>query len=79
MADGVDWVVTQQHSLPYSQIDSNLSLELDLLSDKVVAFSSLTSEESKALFEMTDAFYLPYSGFDSVIRPGPNISIHTLK
>ena len=79
MADGVDWVVTQQHSLPYSQIDSNLSLELDLLSDKVVAFSSLTSEESKALFEMTDAFYLPYSGFDSVNRPGPNISIHTLK
>jgi hypothetical protein len=34
------------------------------------------SEADDLVFEKQDAFFVPYSGFDHVVRPGPNFSVY---
>ena len=74
--EGVRWIVTQRHSLPYSQIDSSFATELAEAGRVVAHFPTAVPNDFGPRFELSDAFYLPYSGFDAVERPGPEITIH---
>ena len=73
---GVRWVVTQTHPLPVSQVDPEFARKLGRHGEAAAHFTSMRG--SRASFEMTDAFYVPYAGFGEVDRPGPELTIYKL-
>ena len=42
----------------------------------VKIFEAVRSSRTGNKYDMLDAFYLPYSGFDGVRRPGPNFILY---
>lgn len=77
LASGVRWVVTQTHPLPVSQIDPEFARQLLRHGEAAAHFTSMRGS-SRASFEMTDAFFVPYAGFGEVVRPGPELTIYKL-
>ena len=73
---GVRWVVAQTHPLPVSQVDPELDRQLRRHGEAAAQFTSMRG--SRASFEMTDAFYVPWAGFGEVDRPGPELTIYKL-
>ena len=74
---GVRWVVTQTHPLPLSQVDPEFALQLLRHGETAAHFNSVRGG-SRASFEKTDAFFVPYAGFGEVVRPGPELTIYEL-
>ena len=74
---GVRWVVTQTHPLPVSQVEPEFARQLRR-QGKAAAHFIPVQGSSRAAFEMTDAFFLPYAGFGGVDRPGPELTIYKL-
>ena len=74
---GVRWVVTQTHPLPVSQVDPGFARQL-LRHGEAAAHYNPMRGSSRASFEMTDAFFVPYAGFGEVVRPGPELTIYEL-
>ena len=74
---GVRWVVTQTHPLPVSQVDPGFSRQLLMHGEAAAHFNSMRGS-SRASFEMTDAYFVPYAGFGEVVRPGPELTIYKL-
>jgi len=71
-----DWIIVSRSALPYSHIPQRV---LDLLpSDyrlvQVVRAADLDVPGN--VYDIQDAFYLPYGGFKGVRRPGPNFEIY---
>ena len=77
LESGVRWVVTQTHPLPVSQVDPEFARQLRRHGEAAAKFTSMPGG-SRASFEMTDAFYVPYAGFGGVDRPGPELTIYKL-
>ena len=76
---GVRWVVTQSHPLPVSQVDPEFARQLRRHGEAAAQFTSMRGgSRSRASFEMTDAFYVPWAGFGAVDRPGPELTIYRL-
>ena len=73
----VNWVVTQRHPLPISQVDPEFAEQLRRHGEAVAHFTSMR-DSSRTAFERTDAFFVPYAGFDQVDRPGPELTIYKL-
>jgi hypothetical protein len=79
-AAGTDYLVTHEHSLYFSSLDeaalATLAPRLTLLAE----FDPAASPEAlPAVFEETDAYYIPFHGFDRVSRPGPLIKIYSFE
>ena len=76
-AAGTDYLITHEHSLYFSTLDeaalAKLAPRLTLLTE----FDPAASPDSPtAVFEQTDAYYIPVHGFDRVSRPGPLVRIY---
>ena len=74
---GADYLITHEHSLYFSSLDdaalARLAPRLRLLAE----FDPAASEDAElAVFEETDAYYIPVHGFDRVQRPGPLVRIY---
>ena len=74
---GVRWVVTQTHPLPVSQVAPEFARQLRRHGEAAAQFTSMR-RGSRASFEMTDAFFVPYAGFAEVDRSGPELTIYKL-
>jgi hypothetical protein len=72
-----DVLVTHEHSLYFSTVDSAaleaLAPRLELIADFDPGSGA---DGSRAVFEDTDAYYIPVHGFGAVSRPGPHVRIY---
>jgi 4-amino-4-deoxy-L-arabinose transferase-like glycosyltransferase len=71
-----DWIIVQRSALPYSHIP-------DLVKEMLPEHYSLMTVIQAAdlslpgnVYDVQDAFYLPYDGFKGIRRPGPNLEIY---
>jgi hypothetical protein len=73
---GARYVVTHDHVLFSSRVDpaalERLSPRLHLL----VEFDPFRAPRDQAVFELSDAYYIPMAGFSAVRLPGPRIRIY---
>ena len=76
---GVEWVVTQDHPLPFSQLPPSLAAALSTDADLVVSFSPFASGGARPSYDPIDAFYAPVDGFAAAAGTGPVIGIHRLR
>jgi hypothetical protein len=77
-AAGVGWLVTQEHPLPYSQVDPDLVEQLQRLAAAEYVLDPFVPGAAKPVYDQVDAFYLPVDGFSGVTRPGPCLRIYRL-
>ncbi|MFA6110191.1 MAG: glycosyltransferase family 39 protein [Candidatus Latescibacterota bacterium] len=77
-AAGVEWVVTQEHPLPYSRVEPGLALQLERQAVAVRVFDPFVAGAETPVYDQVDAFYLPVTGFSGVTRPGPRLRIFRL-
>ena len=75
---GVRWVLTQEHSLGFSNLDSGFRAELRRLGSLAYEIEPLADSGTEPSFDPIDAFYVPLAGFSAVERPGPTIRIFQL-
>ena len=75
-----DYLVTHEHSqLPtFSQVPASLSGWLDVNADLRATFDPRRGRERNAFFYASDAFYLPFTGFQSFERGGPLVKVWQL-
>ena len=70
-------LVTHDHSLYFSTVDpvalEALAPHLELLAEFDPASGS---DGAAAVFEETDAYYIPFHGFQAVSRPGPHVRVY---
>jgi hypothetical protein len=74
-----DWIIVQRSALPYSHIPQRV---LDLLPGEyrlVHVVRAMGLDTPGNVYDVQDAFYLPYGGFKDVRRPGPNLEIYRRK
>lgn len=62
----------------YSKVPKNIQVILKSKYHLKRAFIAINVNNSNNLFDQLDAFYVPYVGFKSVERPGPNIEIYEI-
>lgn len=74
----VDYVVTHDHPLYFSSVDRSALEALAPRIRRLVEFDPREGarDEGEPVFEETDAYYIPFHGFDRVARPGPHIEIY---
>lgn len=77
-AAGVTHVVTYDHVLPYLRLDPAAMTALEPQLRLAVEFDPSTAASQSALFEWSDAYYIPFHGFAGVSRPGPIVRIYAL-
>jgi len=71
-----DWIIVQRSALPYSHIPQRV---LDMLPSEyrlVHVVRAVDLDTPGNVYDIQDAFYLPYGGFKGVRRPGPNLEIY---
>lgn len=76
---GVEWIVTQQHPLVFSQQSSSLGLLLDQHADLMMSFDPFVPDASAPPFDLIDAFYTPIGEFSAARYSGPMIRIYQLR
>jgi 4-amino-4-deoxy-L-arabinose transferase-like glycosyltransferase len=70
-----DWILVQESPLPsdtQSVIKDFLKEGYELAS----VFKAVDLDQGWRLYDMQDAFYVPFAGFDGVNRPGPNFTLY---
>jgi hypothetical protein len=63
------------HSIPYKDTQKALQESYDLIK----TFIAVDMDNKNQWYDLQDAFYVPFHGFDGVLRPGPNIYIYKRK
>lgn len=76
---GVEWIVTQQHPLAFSQQSTSLGLLLDQHADLMMSFDPFVPDASMPPFDPIDAFYTPIGEFSAARYSGPKIRIYQLR
>jgi hypothetical protein len=72
-----DWLVLHQSPLSgYATIPSPLRRLAADQYDLVQTIAATTGARRSAVYDLQDAFFMPVSGFSTVIRPGPTILIY---
>ena len=69
-----DFVLTHDHPLPASRLDSAFVARLPERGQRLVSFQPGAGVE-QAVFDGMDAYYIPLANMDGVERPGPTIEI----
>ena len=79
--EGVCWVVTHEHHLAYSRIDSAFRIQLERDAVPMISFNPFKEgKDSPApVYDPIDAYYVPIGGYGSVDRPGPLLKIWRLQ
>lgn len=77
-AAGVGWLVTQEHPLPYSQVDPGLGEQLQREAVAECILDPFVPGAATPVYDQVDAFYVPVAGFSGVTRPGPCLRIYRL-
>jgi hypothetical protein len=78
-ADGrvPDWLVLHESPLwTYAAIPTPLRRLAAERYDLVQAFAATRGAARRAVYDLQDAFFMPVSGFSTVIRPGPTVLIY---
>lgn len=86
---GAEVLVVHDHPLYFSSVDraALASLEASLAAGggrlrKLAEFDPRAGARDPAhepVFEQTDAYYIPFHGFDRVARPGPRVEVYALE
>ena len=73
--DEPDWIVVQRSALPYSHIPQ---LVIDMLPRYLLVnvIRAADLDVPGNVYDIQDAFFLPYGGFKGIRRPGPNLEIY---
>ena len=77
--NGIEWIVTHDHPLFYSQVAPRLEAELANEATLVQRFDPFMGEGVLPSFDPIDAYYAPVAGYGSAERPGPLIRIYRLQ
>ena len=75
--DAPEWIVMQDSPLP----SGNQDILIELVKDRyelVSAFQAF-SASGDLVYDQQDMFFVPFSGFEHVVRPGPNFSVFKRK
>lgn len=71
-----DWIVAHESALPYSHVPDRVSRELRWSYLLVHMTRAVDAREPLNVYDIQDAFFLPYGGFVQVRRPGPNVFVY---
>jgi len=71
-----DWIIVQRSALPYSHIPDLVKEMLPEHYSLVTAIQAADLSQPGNVYDIQDAFYLPYGGFRGIRRPGPNLEIY---
>jgi 4-amino-4-deoxy-L-arabinose transferase-like glycosyltransferase len=71
-----EWIVMQRSRLPYSHVPADVVEVRDREYVLMQTFRALDLDEERNVYDIQDAFYLPYGSFHGVRRPGPNFEIY---
>ncbi len=75
---GVQWVVTQEHPLVYSQVPARLAADLAQTATIEQVFDPFVGGVGPPVYDPLDAYYIPVGGFAGVNRPGPRLTVYRL-
>ena len=75
---GVEWLITHDYPLPYSEASQGWQLASDGAARLEYAVDPGAGLAPIAAYDRFDAFYLPFAGLGAVSRPGPHIRIYRL-
>ncbi len=75
----VGYLLTHDHELFSSTVDPAVLAALEPRLRLLVDFDPRKPGRTDAVFEGSDAYYIPFHGFDAVIRPGPRIRIYAFE
>jgi hypothetical protein len=78
-AHGATHVLTHDHVLAFSHVDEEKMAALAPQLELLATFDPFVEGRRDAIFEPSDAYYIPFHGFGSVVRPGPLIRIYALR
>ena len=70
-----DWILVQESPLP----SDTQSVVKDFLKEGYELasfFKAVDLDQGWRLYDLQDAFYVPFAGFDGVKRPGPNFTLY---
>ena len=72
-----DWLVIPDSPLRhYASADPGLRRLAAARYDPVYTVRGTTTPDARGVYDQQDAFFLPFSGFGEVERPGPTITIY---
>ncbi len=74
----IEWVITHEHPLAYSQVDPAFKEELEREAVLVRRFNPFSGRAESPVYDPVDAYYVPLAGYAGVERPGPSIQIYRL-
>ena len=74
--DWPDWIVVQESPLPYAHVSPTVAAKLRHDYALEYALRVVDLNEPRNVYDVQDAFFLPFAGFEKVRRPGPNILIY---
>jgi hypothetical protein len=69
-----DWILVQESPLP----SMTQAIVTEFLRDGYELawqFTALSTNDAR-VYDLQDAFFVPFSGFDGVTRPGPNFTLY---
>jgi len=75
---GASHVLTHDHVLAFSHVDEEKMAALAPHLELLATFDPFAAGRRDAIFEPSDAYYIPFHRFDAVVRPGPLIRIYAL-
>jgi hypothetical protein len=71
-----DWVLLQESPLP-SDTQPEITELLDSGEyDFAWQFTAVTLDRGERIYDLQDAFFVPFAGFEGVARPGPNFTLY---
>lgn len=76
MTESPDWIIVQRSALPYSHIPDTVANVLPRRYHLAHIVRAVDLGNSRNVYDIQDAFYLPYGGFRGIRRAGPNLEIY---
>jgi hypothetical protein len=70
-----DWLVLPESPLVYGTVPAALRRLAAEKYELARTIPATRSQNDRSVYDLQDAFFLPMSGFERVIRPGPTIRI----
>jgi hypothetical protein len=74
-----DWIIVQRSALPYSHIADPIPDMLRTQYALAHVIRAADIDQPQNVYDIQDAFYLPYGGFHGIRRPGPNLEFWARK